>query len=125
MEIEGQEDPAPIINNSFSLIESKYPYMEQYQCEVILSLDDEAPDNEKDLLVKHYIEVKGDDAANSIINRLQSAIVETDAIQVTEAASSNEPIYRITKQPSRFVFITEPVSPRFHRETETVVTGVA
>jgi hypothetical protein len=113
-----------IINSSSNIIAGNNPFMEQYDCEVILSLDKDAPDDERDLVVKHYIEIKGDDAANSIINRLQSDIIEADAIQSEKTQQNGDPVYRITKNGSRFIFRTAPVSPRFHRETETVVRGV-
>ena len=109
-----------IQNPSYEKISSSDPSLDQYQCKVIISLDNDSPDESKELVVKHYLSIKGDDAANTVINRLTSELVETTA----EVTSQSEHRYIISKTPSTFIFQTEPVSSRFHRETETVVKGV-
>jgi hypothetical protein len=69
------------------------------------------------------MEIKGDDAANSTIDRLQSKVLETDALIKHDDSPESEHMYTIDKEGARFIFRTAPVSPRFHRETETVVKG--
>lgn len=114
-----------ITNKNYEIYVGKNPNLEQYDCEVFIALDDEAPDETKDLLIKHYMEIKGDDAANSIIDRMQSEIIETDALSCGVDKTTKQTIFRIGKEGSRFVFRTAAVSPRFHRETETVVKGAS
>jgi len=114
-----------ITNKSYEVYVGKNQRLEQYDCEVIIALDEDAPDESKDLIIKHYMEIKGDDAANSIIDRLPSEVVETDAMSCGIDKNTKQPIYRVSKVGSRFVFRTAAVSPRFHRETETVVKGVS
>ena len=70
------------------------------------------------------MEIKGDDAANSIIDRLQSEIIAADAERLEGDDDAHLPVYNITKAGSRFIFRTAAVSPRFHRETETVVRSL-
>jgi hypothetical protein len=112
-----------IINKAALIVANDKSPLEQYDCEVFVSLEEGAPDETRDLIIKHYMEIKGDDAANSVIDRLQSEVLETDAPIKQGKAANKENIYMIDKRGSRFVFRTAPVSPRFHRETETVVRG--
>lgn len=114
-----------ITNKSYEVYVGKNQKLEQYDCEVLIALDEDAPDETKDLIIKHYMEIKGDDAANSIIDRLQSKIIETDALSCGIDKATKQPIYRVGKSGSRFIFRTAAVSPRFHRETETVVKRVS
>ena len=112
-----------IMNKAALIVANDKSPLEQYDCEVFVSLEEGAPDETRDLIIKHYMEIKGDDAANSVIDRLQSEVLETDAPIKQGKAANKENIYMIDKRGSRFVFRTAPVSPRFHRETETVVRG--
>ena len=112
-----------IINKSYTIVNGGNPLLEQYDCEVLISIEENAPDESREMYVRHYMEIKGDDAANSIIDRLQSQVVKTDAATKYLDSSNQEPIYIINKAGARFVFRTAAVSPRFHRETETVVRG--
>jgi len=114
-----------ITNKNYEIYKGKNQRLEQYDCEVFIALDEDAPDETKDLIIKHYMEIKGDDAANSIIDRLQSEIIETDALSCGIDKTTKQPIYRVGKVGSRFIFRTAAVSPRFHRETETVVRRVS
>jgi hypothetical protein len=113
-----------IINKSASIVPGSNSPLEQYDCEVFISIEEGAPDASRDLIIKHYMEIKGDDAANSTIDRLQSKVLETDAIIKHDDSSGSDHIYTIDKEGARFMFRTAAVSPRFHRETETVVRGV-
>ena len=110
-----------IQNISSEEISSPDSLLEQYECKIVVSLDADSVDENKELVVKHYLSIKGDDAANTIIDRLSSKLVDTTAI----ATSQGKDRYLISKEPCTFTFRTEPVSPRFHRETETVVKGVS
>ena len=114
-----------IINKTSSPVPGNNPLMEQYKCEVIITLDNDAEEEAKDLVVKHYIEIKGDDAANSIIDRLESEVLETTASLSGTDHKTGSPIFSITKEGCRFIFLTQLTSPRFHRETETIVKGAS
>ena len=114
-----------IINKSSTPIPGKNPLMEQYECSVLITLDEDAEEDVKNLIVKHYIEIKGDDAANSIIDRLQSEVLETSASSSGSDPKTGNTIYAITKEGCSFRFVTQLTSPRFHRETETIVKGAS
>ena len=113
-----------IINKAATIVSGSNSPLEQYDCEVFISIEEGAPDESRDLIVTHYIEIKGDDAANSTIDRLQSIVIETGAIIKQDGSSASEHVYTINKEGARFLFRTAALSPRFHRETETVVRGV-
>jgi hypothetical protein len=113
-----------IINKAATIVPANNSPLEQYDCEVFISIEEGAPDESRDLIIKHYMEIKGDDAANSTIDRLQSKVLETGAVIKQDASADSEHIYTIDKEGARFIFRTAAVSPRFHRETETVVRGV-
>lgn len=114
-----------IINKSSTPIPGKNPLMEQYECSVLITLDEDAEEDVKELVVRHYIEIKGDDAANSIIDRLESEVLETSASSSGTDPKTGSPIYAITKEGCSFRFLTQLTSPRFHRETETIVKGAS
>jgi hypothetical protein len=113
-----------IINKAATIVPGNKSPLEQYDCEVFISIEEGAPDESRNLIIKHYLEIKGDDAANSTIDRLQSKVLETGAKIKQDSSTDSEQIYTIDKDGARFLFRTAAVSPRFHMETETVVREV-
>jgi hypothetical protein len=101
------------------LIEGTHP--PQYECEVEIALDSDAPEDSKDLVVRHVIQILGDDAATAVIDRFDSEVISTDASYVGQSSNGHGSIYAISKDPVKFLFKTTPVPTRFHRETETIV----
>ena len=63
----------------------------------------------------------GDDNGAAPIDDFPSSIIEYSAPR----PNPQKNIFTLTKMPSRFIFLTEPLPMRFYRRVETIVREVS